>query len=225
MNYPYRWSVIIMTAFVLFGCEESEGELSTSASLSFAVPNAGSIMKAADQHVTLDTVKILLKTIQFHNEVEDDSLDFKTEPQILNLDLSGGVNTLATAEIPMGNYHKVSFRIHKPEDDEDPGDSDFFESSSGNDRYSVVVKGHVGETPFTFRSRKTSKQRVDLDPALVIEEEGSEVNVTLTVDVSSWFVDEDGNHLDPLDEGDENEIDNAIRRSFRGFRDDDRSGS
>lgn len=225
MKFQHHFVGLLMTTLLFVGCEESESELSTSASLSFAVPNAGTAMKAADNHVSLDTVKILLKTIQFHNENEDDSLDFKTEPQILNLDLSGGVNTLATAEIPVGSYHKVSFRIHKPEDNEDPGDSDFYESSSGNDRYSVVVKGHVGETPFTFRSRKTSKQRVDLNPALVIEEEGSEVNVTLTVDVASWFMDEDGNELDPLDEGDENDIDDAIRRSFRGFRDDDRSGS
>lgn len=215
----------ILLGILLIGCEESSEDPTSTASLSFATSQGTGLMKPSDSHVQLDTVKILLKTIQFHSETEGDSMDFKSASQILNLDLSGDVNTLATADIPMGSYDKVSFRIHKPEDDEDPGDSDFKEGNSGSERFSVVVKGTYDGSAFTFKSRKSTKQRVDIDPPLVIDEDGLEVNVTLTVDVDSWFMDEDGNPLNPLEEDDEDEIDDAIRRSFRGFRDDDRRGS
>ncbi len=217
--------LLSFATFFLISCEKTEDNLNTTASLSFAVPTGGSLMKPSDSHVVLDTVKILLKTIQFHSDSEGDSLDFRTESQVLNLDLSGAVNTLATADLPLGTYDKVSFRIHKPEDDEDPGDPDFKEGTSGNERFCVVIDGTYEGTAFTFKSRRSTKQRVDIDPPLVIDEEGLDVNVTLTVDVNSWFMDEDGNPLNPLEEGDEDEIDDAIRRSFRGFRDDDRQGN
>ena len=221
-----NWNIIVsLSILFLFSCEQAEDDLTSTASLSFAVPASGALLKPSNSDVQLDSVKILLKTIQFHSEDEGDSLDFKTEPQILNLALDGSVNTLHAADIPLGTYNKVSFRIHKPEDDEDPGDPDFKEGTSGNERFCVVIDGTYEGTAFTFKSRRSTKQRVDIDPPLVIDEEGLEVNVTLTVDVNSWFMDEDGNPLNPLEEGDEDEIDDAIRRSFRGFRDDDRQGN
>ncbi len=183
------------------------------------------MLKPSNSDVQLDSVKILLKTIQFHSEDDGDSLDFKTEPQILNLALDGSVNTLHAADIPLGTYNKVSFRIHKPEDGEDPGDPDFMESTGGNERFCVVFKGTYEGTVFAFKSRRSTKQRVEIDPPLIIDEEGLEVNITLTVDVDSWFHDADGNSLNPLDEDHENEIDDAIRKSFRGFRDDNRHGT
>ena len=225
MNNLKLVMIVSLSVIFLFSCEQTEDDLNSTASLSFAVPASGTMLKPSNSDVQLDSVKILLKTIQFHSEDEGDSLDFKTEPQILNLALDGSVNTLHAAEIPIGTYNKVSFRIHKPEDDEDPGDPDFKEGTSGNERFCVVIKGTYEGTAFTFKSRKSTKQRVEIDPPLVIDEEGLEVNVTLTVDVDSWFQDEDGNPLNPLDEGDEDEIDDAIRESFRGFRDDGRHGT
>ena len=224
MRYMKTSLILTLLLGMILSCEESNELPEATASLSFAVEQ-GSLAKAANDHVALDSVKILLKTIQFHSVDESDSMDYKSDPQVVRLDLAGGVNTLSASAIPMGTYDKVSFRIHKPEDTETPSDPDFKIGDSGNERFSIIAGGTHDGQAFLFRSSKSSKQRVNIDPPLVVEEEGLELNVTLSVDVSTWFIDEDGEHLNPLDEGDENEIDKAIRRSFKGFRDDDRDGS
>lgn len=223
------WLIPSAVIFFTGGCEENpaggEEEGPATASLSFVVGDSSPLAKGLTSHVQIDTAKILLRTIQFHNEGDSDSLDFKTESFVLDLDLSGGLNTVAVQEIPEGSYNKVSFRIHKPEEFEDVGDPDFYEGDSGSERFSVVVKGMYGGQPFTFKSRRTAKQRINIQPALMITDTTTAVNVTLSVDVHSWFVDpDDGALLNPTDEGDESAIDDAIKESFRAYRDDDKDG-
>jgi hypothetical protein len=223
------WFIPIAIIFFTVACEENpmdnDGEGPATASLSFVVGGSSSLTKGLTSHVQIDTAKILLRTIQFHNVGDSDSLDFKTESFVLDLDLDGGLNTVAVQEIPNGSYDKVSFRLHKPEELEDVGDTDFYEGDSGSERYSVVVKGSYDGQPFTFKSRRTAKQRIDIQPALAITDTTTAVNVTLSVDVHSWFIDpDDGALLNPTDEGDESEIDDAIKESFRAYRDDDKDG-
>ena len=60
---------------------------------------------------------------------------------------------------------------------------------------------------------------------MAVTDTTEQVNVTLSVDVNSWFVDpQDGTDLDPTDPNDESSIDNAIKESFRGFVDNDKDG-
>ena len=195
-----------------------------TASLSFVVGD-NSLARSMGAHVTVTSAKILLRTIQFHSVDDSDSLDFESGATVIVLDLAGGITTIGPIEIPAGSYDKISFRLHKPDSSDSGIDTDFYESDSGSNRYSVVASLTMGDTSFTFKSRRTAKQRLEFDPPLVITDTTGTVNVTLSVDVNSWFIDaNDGTDLDPTDEADESEIDNAIKESFRGFRDDDKSG-
>lgn len=217
-------------ALVFSGCEASTDPMNddgtASASLSFVVGDNSSLARSTGAHVTVTSAKMLLRTIQFHSTDDSDSLDFMSAATVIVLDLSGALNTIGPIEIPAGEYNKVSFRLHKPDSSDSGVDADFYESDSGNDRFSVVVSGSVGGTTFTFKSRRTANQRLEFDPPLVITDTTGTVNVTLSIDVNSWFVDTNsGADLDPTTENDENEIDNAIKDSFKGFLDNDRSGN
>ena len=209
------------------GCESPAegGDAAASASLSFVVGDNSGLSKATSGHVTVSSAKVLLKTIQFHSTDDSDSLDFKSDAVVVDLDLAGGLNTIGPIEIPSGEYNKVSFRIHKPEAGEDVGDPDFVEGESGSERFSVVVAGTHGDSAYVFKSNRTAKQRIEFDPALAVTDTTGLVTVTLSVDVFSWFVDpQDSTDLDPTDPNDESSIDNAIKKSFRGFVDNDKDG-
>lgn len=218
---------LLTTALGLAGCSSpTEGENVASISLSFVVGDNSALAKAMSGHVTVSSAKVLLKTIQFHSTGNGDSLDFKSDPLVVVLDLFGGLTTVGPIDIPAGEYHKVSFRLHKPEVGEDSLDADFYESDRGSDRYSVVVAGTYGDTTFVFKSRRTANQRLEFDPRLTVTDTTTAVNVTLSVDVNSWFVNpQTGGDLSPNDPQDESDIDNAISKSFRGFVDNNRSGN
>ena len=70
------------------------------------------------------------------------------------------------------------------------------------------------------------QQQVDFDEDIVIDESTVDVNVTLLVDVSTWFQDDNGNELDPNDASGSNtsQIDKSIRESFRIFKDNNKDG-
>jgi len=221
---------------VMAGCDSTnstQGDLST-ASLSFQVP-ANTIMQktTADTLLRIESAKIYLRSIQFHSGLEDssehemmddDSIAVKSDPTVVNLDLTGNTNSVVVTEIPSGTYKRVSFRLHKPENSETVLDSDFVEGTGGNQRFSVVVQGSYDGINFTYKSRRTANQHVDIEPPIVITDTVTFVNVTMLVDVNSWFMDSDSTMLNPSDSSNFTEIDNAIVRSFKAIKDNNHNG-
>ncbi len=231
MNFRLAFSSLILLLFFTVGCEDGATDpnvaANPTASLSFVVGDGSSSLgKAMSGHVTVESAKILLRTIQFHSVDDNDSSEFKTEAVIVDLDLTGSLNTIGINDIPPGEYNKVSFRLHKPDSGDTVDDTDFGSADArGNERYSVVVTGLHGTTAFTYKSRSTANQRIIFDSALVITDTTTAVNVTLAVDVDSWFISiNNGADLDPTDPQNENDIDKAIRASFRGFVDNAKKG-
>lgn len=188
-------------------------------------PQAPSVQS---NHVTITAAKFLLKEIEFESDldddgVSDDSLDFETDMVVVNLSLDGTLNEIIVKEIPPRRYDEVEFEIHKPEDFETPPDPDFKVGTSGDQRFSVIIEGTFNQQSFTYRSRVNMSQEHEFATPLMVEE-GQEVNVTLLVDISQWFVDENGNDLDPTDENNRSEIDDSIKRSVEVFEDNDEDG-
>ncbi len=89
----------------LAGCSSpTEGEENVaSATLSFVVGDNSLLAKALSGHVTVSSAKVMLKTIQFHSTSDTDSLDFNSEPLVVDLDLTGGVTTVGPVDIPVGS--------------------------------------------------------------------------------------------------------------------------
>lgn len=221
---------------VLAGCDttnSTEGNL-TTASLSFQVPANTVLSKTtSDTLLQIESAKIYLRSVQFHSGLEDssehemmddDSIAVKSAPMVVNLDLTGSTNSVVVTEIPNGIYKRVSFRLHKPENNETVLDSDFVEGTGGNQRFSVVVQGSYDGVNFTYKSRRTANQHVDIEPSLVITDTVTFVNVTMQVDVNSWFMDSDSTMLNPADSSNSTKIDNAIVRSFKAIKDNNHNG-
>jgi len=224
---PY--ALIVMLFFTACAPVEDDQPTLSSASLSFATYEETTTAKAlADTaaHVVVSEAKILVKRIHFHSSIEGDSLNFKTEALVVDLDMTGELTTVGVEEMPHGTYDRVSFNIHKPADSLDTPDKDFYEGESGKKRYSVIVSGVLHDTiAFTYKSSRSAKQKIHIDPELVVTDSTPDVNVSLTVDVNSWFIGLNGAELDPTDPDDENKIDAAIKRSFRAFEDNGHRGN
>ncbi|NNF59415.1 MAG: hypothetical protein HKN04_14360, partial [Rhodothermaceae bacterium] len=167
--------------------------------------------------VTVDEVKLLLKTIKFTRVDDDEELDFKSEAVAVTLDLNGSSTSVAVSNIPPDAYKRITFVIHKPEDTEPIPDPEFRDGPSGNQRYSVIVRGTVDGEPFELKVRESIQQRIELQPPLVIEEGSGPIKVTLLANVGAWFFSEDGTPLDPRLEDDADEIADRIDDTFRAL--------
>ncbi|RMF59682.1 MAG: hypothetical protein D6746_07915, partial [Bacteroidetes bacterium] len=215
------WTLLTGCSDSLTGIDETEPRTHTTvdeAPLRLRMAAVGTTTAAGKLQgaITIDEAKILLKTIKFTPLVESDSSrEFKTGMVAVTLNPDGLAHDVAVGAVPPNTYKRVTFKIHKPEDHETPPDPDFKEGTSGDQRFSVIVRGTKDGQPFTLKIRKSMDQRVELVPPLVITDSTTSVTVTLTTDLSSWFVDEDGRMLDPLNPADHDDIADAVKDSFR----------
>ncbi|WP_440998515.1 hypothetical protein [Fodinibius sp. SL11] len=233
-----RWLLLIpFAALVLIsGCNSTgtNGNLSTL-SLSFAAQNSiQSTQKERAEmqssHVEITEAKMLIRRVEFKSDLEDDgvaddSLDFQTGSFVVTLNLDGSLNEVAVSEVPTGQYDEIEFDVHKPEDNETPPDPDFKTGDSGDQRFSVIITGTYDGQDFRYRSNENMDQEIELASPLIIDEDQGSINVTMTVDISKWFVDETGNALNPTNPDNRNAIDESIERSFEdAFEDNDGDG-
>ena len=224
-----HWSLLVASTLILgalTGCDDEGSTAPTpgtdSHNISMSISTRSSLGKGTNA-VEIQSAKILLKNIAFHRFPSDNDVDVKVGPFVVTLDPSGSVNTVAVSNIPAGIYDRVAFRLHKPEDSEPVPDAEFREGESGDQRYSVILSGTFNGQAFVYKSRQNGKQEIPLAPPISVDEKGT-TNVTLTVDVNSWFV-RDGQPLDPTDDQNAQAIDDNIKASFATiFKDDNKDG-
>jgi hypothetical protein len=211
---------------LLSGCSNNPVTTSTTGTgtgtgsddnISLSVQSADNIGDNAGLEIT--EAKGLLTEI----EVESDSAStrVKAGPIVVNLDVAGLNKVMASGIIPTGTYRKIKFQLHKPEDNETIPDPEFREGSSGNQRYSFIIKGRYNGTPFVYKSRKTVNIVMALTSALNLT---AKSNLTILFDKTKWF--QNGSStIDPSSGSDDDMIDDNIKNSFRkAFKDDDRNG-
>ena len=167
-------------------------------------------------HVEIEAAKLLIKTVQFSAEDGED-YTFHTSSFVVDLDLTGRANTVLVGAVPPGAWERLTFTIHKPEDDEVVSDPDFKEGSSGNQQFSVIVRGVIEGTPFVLKVRDSMRQRVAFSPPFRVRKGDGPVVVTVLADVNQWFVGRDGEALDPRRDDDVEAIADAIKASFRAL--------
>lgn len=183
--------------------------------------NTGTV--AATTGLQIDTAKVLIKELEFHSATED-SLDFEKGPLVLTLNLDSTVTDVAIDNVPHGLYSAISFEIHKPRPNETVNDTDFVAGPKEDQRYSVVVKGFYNGTHFVFKSHRSAEVHIKLNPPLNISDSLSSYNATVKVDVNQWFVDQNGNIIDPTNPDNAEAISHAIQRSFHAFEDNNHDG-
>lgn len=218
----YLISLLIILVFT--GCNLTDKTSSPTATINAIVKTGVALKYKTSSHLTLTEAKLLVRNIEFESAIDQDSLDFETGTIIMSLNLNGGITEVAVSEIQPGIYDEIEFDIHKPEDNEVVSDSDFRIGDSGDERFSVVIRGNIDGNDFLYRSNENFEIELELANNIEILENDNNLDITLKVDISGWFMDELGNPLDPRNFDHKSEIDESIKRSFEAFEDNDRDG-
>jgi hypothetical protein len=150
-------------------------------------------------------------------------------PFLLDLPLGSSVEKVFSVAVDTGTFDELRLRLHKPEDDgTDPADVAFLAAHPDFARISIRATGTWNGTPFTFTSDLDAEQEMQLNPPLVVTDAGANVDVTLKVDVATWFADGNGGLVDPgtASKGGQNEnlVRDNIEHSFDAFQDENHDG-
>jgi hypothetical protein len=185
----------------------------------------------------LESVQVVLREIELKRTeitdcdlaVESDACEkFETGPALVPLPLDGSVTTQVAIDIPAGSYDEIEFEIHKVSSD-GPDDAAFRQAHPDFVDISIRVTGTFDAQAFVFETDLDVEQELDLAPPLVIGEDGGSTNVTILVDVGSWFRDQSGALVNPAsgNKGGENEsvIKENIKVSIEAFEDEDKDGN
>lgn len=214
-------ALLICSIILLSGCNNNPVTTATGTgsddNISLSVQSSDNMTDNAGIEIT--EAKGLLTEIEV--ESNNISKQIKGGPIVVQLNVAGINQVMTSGIIPTGTYSKVKFQLHKPEDTEPIPDPDFREGSSGNKRYSFIIKGTYNGASFVYKSKKTINIVLDLTSPLNLS---SKSNLTVLFDKIKWFQNGSG-VFDPSDGSHENEIDDNIKNSFRkAFKDDDKNG-
>ena len=234
---------LITAAAFLTAC--SDGGPGGAISLSFASRPAGgasasvsgwsSLQGAGQSHLVLDSVLVVLREIELERvEVADCDLepeppsceDFETGPVLISVPLTGGADHQVTIMLEAGTYDEIEFDVHKVSGD-DPAEEAFVAMHPHMDGKSIAVWGTFDGVAFEYSTDLNEEQEVALSPLLELTADAS-TNVTIRLDVSTWFHDASGAAIDPntANKGGANEnlVKDNIKNSIEAFEDRDSDG-
>lgn len=202
----------ISLLIVATGCSISDSNNAgpKPVSVTMQVTGSSSQKSLTSNHVTLTSVKLLVEEIELES-VEEDSLDFEVENQVVELPLDGSSYQLSTENISLGFFDEFELEVDGIDEDDNVNDPDFTE---GSNETSIVIKGTYNGEDFTFKSEEDFELEFEFNPPIEISETTNSVAIDLMVDVSSWFVDGSGNDLDPTDPNNHDQIEENINNSF-----------
>lgn len=145
---------------------------------------------------------------------------------LLEVPVGGGVRPLMASAVAPGRYDGVRIGLHAPDLD-DPADHGLLSAHPELAGVSIRVEGRWDGEPFTWVRAMDELRLVSLTPPVEIW--GRTANVTLQLDVASWFRDDAGGLVDPAEAvGDHPSaagVVSRIRTSFAAFEDPDADGA
>jgi hypothetical protein len=222
-----------LLALLAGGCGDSGGpsgatQLSFNLATASAPAPAGATTAAAGVQETftdgtntlvLTKVELALREIELHRAgvaecggaSDDDCEELELGPVLVDLPLGtlGAARHVSVASA-QGTYDKVEFKIRAP----------------SNGAGSVRVTGTYDGKDFVYAGNLDAELELELSPPLVASEAATDL--TLFVDLSTWFRDQSEALIDPAtaNPGQPNEeaVKLRIKQSLHAFEDDDRNG-
>lgn len=224
------------------------GSLAASAAMFGGAPSPSVVTAGDSTLITMGSDTIIIRSAELVlREVElkraeaegcddiegnDDCDEFETGPFLIALPLgTTATETVVSINAPAALYDELEFEIHKPEDDSAEDDA-FLAANPTFADVSIRVTGTYSQagsrSEFTYESDLNAEQEILLSPPLTVSEDQS-VNVTMRIDISTWFLNGAGTALvNPAtaNKGQANEqvVENRIQASIDAFRDDDHDG-
>ncbi|HET9387342.1 MAG TPA: hypothetical protein VFO67_19560 [Gemmatimonadales bacterium] len=160
------------------------------------------------------------------DDSDDDCPPLTVGPVLVDLPLDGTTTVVLDAFVPAGTYKRLQARLHavKPGDD---GVGDFLSAHPEFEGISVKVAGvftdaEGADHEFTFTSNMNVVSAINFDAPVTVD--AGTTNLTIDVDVGSWFTSATGGVIDPTNAAHQRAIEKNIRRSLRAFEDDDHDG-
>lgn len=212
----------------------------SAASPSVVTAGDSTVISMGADTIVLRSVEMVVREVELKRvEAEgcdsvsgnDDCEEFETGTTLVSPPLGAtATETVISINAPPGQYDQLEFKIHKPEDNSE--DAAFLAANPSFAGVSIRVTGTYSQagtrSDFTFTSDLNASQEVLLSPPLTVAD-GQAANVTLRVDVSTWFVNGAGTSLvNPAtaNKGQANEgvVKDNIEASIDAFRDDDHNG-
>lgn len=219
-------SLFILSIFVMFNScqDDNPAPEVTSGTITLRSQSITTIIPKSSGAAAVDSLKITavrfcLRNIKFKS-TGNDSMNFKTTPILLSVNLAGTVQPLGAIEVPLGTYNRIEFDVHRPQKSTlaTPADTVTFADFLKGERYSVIIDGrmYIGgkDSLFSYRSKIDAKQMIDLSPVLTVDKQTPNVNTTMQINTANWFR-FGGALLDPMDKNNEGKIDEAIKASIK----------
>lgn len=164
-----------------------------------------------------------------HESDDHDCPELKLGPMLVDLPLDTTAKGVLVVDLPAGTYTQFEAKIDAVMNETEgvPAASAAFLAANPTFRgVSVRVEGTYDGQPFVYSSATEGELEITFSPPLVVD--GSASNVTVNVDLSSWFRRSDGSAIDPrtatAGSATKEIVDDNIKRSFDVFEDDDRDG-
>jgi hypothetical protein len=159
-----------------------------------------------------------------HDGHNDACESFNAGPFLLDLPLGPGVARAFSVTIDTGTFNQLRVKIHKPENNStDQKDIDFLALHPDFAGVSIRATGTFNGVPFIYLTDLNAEQRIALIPPITVADSAANVDVTIKVDLSTWFKDAGGNLVDPTTANaggaNDNLVRDNIRDSFHAFRD------
>ncbi len=224
---------VAVAMLVLIGCSNNpssptadSGTITLSVkgvSTPSAAASTGLAKTAAVSRATITNVRIVIKKVKLESSVGD-TMDFKfKQPFVQDLMTGTDLHEIATLTVPPGSYKELEVEIKKLK----PEDGTIFDTYPELQNRSLLVKGFVdndSSATFEFASAMEFEQEQKFDPPLVIDETTTSTSIVLTINMDNWFVDANGNFLDPRLPENKHVIEQNIKRSIDIFEDKDHDG-
>ncbi len=237
---PLFLMVALMACSDVTGSRSGRVPLSLSFSTrSFVTPKASAespfhlsadLKVGAAGELVITKVQVVLKQIELSVSPEgicDGQGGFECEeleqaPLLADLPVANGIKTALTVPVTPGTYSRLDAEIGAPENDK-PGYAAFVAANPNLKDKSLRVEGTYGGVPFVYYALVNADLEMKLVPPLVVTAAGTN-NITVEVDVASWFKGSGGAALDPSNPANASTILANIRTSFKAFGDNNKDG-
>jgi len=240
------WTAALLPLAAMQACSESGAGIglafSSRSTSSAALAQSGdsTVVVRGNDTLVIKSVELVLREIELEridqlddcpdSTGDDDACEeFTVGVQLVTLPLGNSTEKTVTVTVPEGIYDELEFEIHKPEDSSDAA---FIAANPAFADVSIRVTGTFSQggtrSDFVYTTDLNAEQEIELNPPLDVADAGA-VNVTIRLDVSTWFLSASGGSLvNPAsaNNGGANEglVEDNIEQSIDAFHDDDSDG-
>ena len=221
----------LLAALALSACSDGAGPVDGSVPVTLAIgagtgsaaagPLSAAVITLGENTIQVDEVRLVLRKIALHRQADGEDCAEAGEascdvlwlgPMLVDLALDGSTSHAFTVDAAPGTFRRMLFQLHKPTGQADLA---FVALNPGMAGVSVRVTGTFDGEPFAYTTDLTVVQHTALEPPLEVAD-GVPTELTLWVDVTSWFANQAGIGLiNPGDLGVGGQLDARIRQNIR----------